>query len=957
MIDSLKKIIPEERIRSRYIDLVSFASDAGFYYLVPKAVIQPISEDEIRNLLKFAQENNVPIVFRTGGTSLSGQSITDGILVDLSQYWNKLVIEENGSMVRFQPGITGAMVNDFLKKYKRKIGPDPSSISAAMMGGILSNNASGMCCGVSLNSYHTTEYIRFILPDGKLFDTANTEDYKRFEAECSALYKELQAIREQILADDLLHEKIRKKYLTKTTIGYSLNSFIDYDHPLDILAHLLIGAEGTLAFISEAVMNTVPDYPYKSTALLYFTDIYAACQAIVPLTEAGALMVELMDRASLHAVENLEGMPSIVQTLPETAAALLIEFQENDELSLEDRVRSFLENSSGFSLINEPVFTNDPVEQDFLWKVRKGLFPAVGAVRASGTTVILEDIAFPVAKLGDAILDLQELFRKYEYYNAIIFGHAKDGNIHFVVTQSFDTEKEIKRYDLFMREVVDVVIHKYEGTLKAEHGTGRNMAPFVETEWGGDAYEIIKRIKKIIDPSGILNPGVIVNDDPNVHIKNLKFLPTVEEEVDRCIECGYCEHRCPSRDLTTTPRRRIVIRRVLKHLQQTGDESNYKLLLDQYQYDAIDTCAVDGLCATACPVDINTGDLIKRLRRENHSSFQNKMALIAAKNFGILESGARFFLNAGHGINKVFGKNSMHRLTKGMRKIVSSLPLWTNELPAAPKLDFFKRGISSISESSADAAATKKINKNFKSSESIIVYYPSCITRMMGTYEGKKKNLPETFLSVCEKSGIGVIIPDEAKGSCCSQVFSSKGFTDAHRYTAERIVSILWKSSNEGRIPIVTDVSSCAYTLHHLRPMLDENNRRKFDSLTILDSVDFLFDMVLPFTEVMSKKDKVVLHPVCSLEKMKTNSRFIKIAQHFSHEVVVPVNSGCCGMAGDRGFLFPELTASATRPEAAEIAGISADGFYSSTKTCEMAMTAALKENYESILYLADECL
>lgn len=957
MINSLKKIIPEERIRSRYIDLVSFASDAGFYYLVPKAVVQPISEEEIRNLLKFAQENNVPIVFRTGGTSLSGQSITDGILVDLSQYWNKLVIEENGSIVRFQPGITGAMVNAFLKKYKRKIGPDPSSISAAMMGGILSNNASGMCCGVALNSYHTTKSIRFILPNGATFDTANKEDYKRFETECAELYAELQTIRQQIHSDEILHEKIRKKYLTKTTIGYSLNAFIDYEHPLDILAHLLIGAEGTLAFISEAVMNTVPDYPYKSTALLYFTDIYAACQAIVPLTEAGALMVELMDRASLHAVENLDGMPAIVKTLPETAAALLIEFQENDLLSLEERVNDFLNNSSGFSLINAPVFTNDPVEQDFLWKVRKGLFPAVGAVRASGTTVILEDIAFPVSKLGDAILDLQDLFRKYEYYNAIIFGHAKDGNIHFVVTQSFDTEKEINRYDLFMREVVEVVVHKYEGTLKAEHGTGRNMAPFVETEWGGDAYQIIKRIKKIVDPSGILNPGVIVNDDPNVHIKNLKFLPTVEEEVDRCIECGYCEHRCPSRDLTTTPRRRIVIRRVLKHLQQTGDESNYKLLLDQYQYDGIDTCAVDGLCATACPVDINTGDLIKRLRRENHSAFQNKIALIAAKNFGLLESCARFFLNTGHTLNKLFGRNFMYRFTKGLRKIISSTPLWTNELPKAPKLDFLKSGISSITESSADVAVAKKFNKNLKSSGSTIVYYPSCITRMMGTYEGKGKNLPETFLSVCKKSGISVIIPGETKGSCCSQVFSSKGFTDAHRYTANRIVSILWESSNKGTIPIVTDVSSCAYTLHHLRPALDEVNRNKFDSLTILDSVDFLFDMVLPFTEVISKKDKVVLHPICSLEKMKTNSRFIKIAQHFSHEVVVPVNSGCCGMAGDRGFLFPELTASATRPEAAEIAGISADGFYSSTKTCEMAMTAALKENYESILYLADECL
>ncbi|MGZ5248555.1 MAG: FAD-binding and (Fe-S)-binding domain-containing protein, partial [Flavitalea sp.] len=506
----------------------------------------------------------------------------------------------------------------------------------------------------------------------------------------------LRTIRIQVLAYEKLHNKIRKKYLTKTTIGYSLNSFIDFEHPLDILAHLLIGAEGTLAFISEAVMNTVPDYPFKSTALLYFTDIYAACQAIIPLTEAGALMVELMDRASLHAVENLEGMPAIVQTLPETAAALLIEFQENDLVSLETRVNSFLENSFGLSLINAPVFTHDPLEQDFLWKVRKGLFPAVGAVRASGTTVILEDIAFPVAKLGDAILDLQDLFRKYEYYNAIIFGHAKDGNIHFVVTQSFDTDKEINRYDLFLKEVVEVVVHKYQGTLKAEHGTGRNMAPFVETEWGGDAYEIIKRIKKIIDPFGILNPGVIVNDDPQVHIKNLKFLPTVEEEVDRCIECGYCEHRCPSRDLTTTPRRRIVIRRVLKHLQQTGDESNYKLLLDQYQYDGIDTCAVDGLCATACPVDINTGDLIKRLRRENHSSFQNKIALLAAKNFGLLESGARFFLKTGHSINKVFGSSTMHRFTKGLRKISSSIPLWTSELPAAPKLGFLQTNKKSI---------------------------------------------------------------------------------------------------------------------------------------------------------------------------------------------------------------------------------------------------------------------
>lgn len=594
-----------------------------------------------------------------------------------------------------------------------------------MLGGILSNNASGMCCGVKLNSYHTTKYIRFILPDGKTFSTENKQDYNRFGNECNNLYNSLNDIKSQINSNEALYNKIRKKYQTKNTVGYSLNAFIDYKHPLDILAHLLVGGEGTLAYISEAVLQTVPDYPYKSTALLYFPNIYAACQAIVPLTNAGALMVELMDRASLHSVEDMPGMPAIVKSLPEPAAALLIEFQENSEEALKDRVKDFLSSSSELSLFNDPVFTNDPDEQAFLWKVRKGLFPAVGAVRASGTTVILEDIAFPVEKLGDAISDLHQLFIKYNYLNGIIFGHAKDGNIHFVITQSFNTPEEITRYDLFMREVVTMVTDKYDGTLKAEHGTGRNMAPFVETEWGEDAYEIMKKVKQAIDPNLLLNPGVIINDDKNVHIKNLKDLPSVEEEVDRCIECGYCEHKCPSRDITTTPRRRIVIRRVLKNLEVAGDRDNYKLLLDQYQYDGMETCAVDGLCAIACPVDINTGDLIKRLRRENHSASANKFALLAAQNFKSVEWAARAALKMGFAINKIFGKNAMIKMTGGIKKLIPAMPLWSNYISLPPDLSFIKR---------------KKPLSNHAAKTSV-VYFPACISRMLGTYEGKKKIL------------------------------------------------------------------------------------------------------------------------------------------------------------------------------------------------------------------------
>lgn len=930
----MQAIIPAERIRARLIDLVSFASDAGFYSLVPKAVVQPVSEEEIANLFSFSQSHRIPIVFRTGGTSLSGQSITDGILVDLSQHWQKINVESNGEQVRVQPGITGAMVNAHLKRFHRKIGPDPSSISAAMMGGIMSNNASGMCCGVAMNAYHTMRHLRFMLPTGQLFNTEEPDAREKFVSMCPALAHELASIRHEILEQPALLQMIRKKYLTKNTVGYSLNAFIDHDHPLDIMAHLLIGAEGTLAFIAEAVLETVPDHPYKSTALLYFPDIYAACQAIVPLTEAGAMMVELMDRASLRAVEDLKGMPAVVKTLPFGAAALLIEFQESTPEALAQRVSAFTTQSASLSMLNAPEFTTDPKAQDFLWKVRKGLFPAVGAVRKSGTTVVLEDIAFPVPVLGDAILDLQALFAKYEYHNAIIFGHAKDGNIHFVVTQSFNTEEEIQRYDAFLKEVVELTVHKHGGTLKAEHGTGRNMAPFVETEWGGDAYRIMQRIKQAVDPDNLLNPGVIINPDADAHIRNLKALPTVEEEVDRCIECGYCEHKCPSRDITATPRRRIVIRRVLEDMKAKGNRHDFELLVEQYQYEGLDTCAVDGLCATACPVDINTGDLVKRLRRENHSPSQNRMAVWVANHFGSTINMVRFALGVGHTMNKWFGPHTMNRITKGIRKLVPAMPEWTAQIPAPPTLSALKQ------TAPTDAS---------------IVYFPSCISRMMGTYQGNEKNIIETFYSVCAKAGISVRTLEQVNQSCCSQIFGSKGFAEAQKLQARRTIDDLWISSQQGALPIVIDVSSCAYTLHQLRPMLDDDRKQKFDRLKIMDVVEFLHDLVLPKLPVIPADKHIVLHPVCALEKMHTQDKFIGLAKKLAKQVTVPMHTGCCGMAGDRGFLFPELTHSATAAEANEVKQIACDGHYSSTSTCEMAMSAATKENYLSILYLADE--
>lgn len=927
----LRSILPHQHVKTNLIDVMAYAADAGFYHLIPQAVVQPTTVQHIKQLFSMANHTKVPLVFRAGGTSLSGQSITDGVLVDIAKHWRKIEVIENGKYVQTQPGITGAMVNAYLKPYKRKIGPDPSSISAAMMGGILSNNSSGMCCGVAYNSYHTLHHVHFVLPNGNDYNTANKNHYNTFLEKEKELAETLSQLRLQIINNQSLQNRIREKYKTKNTVGYGLNSFIDFEHPLDILAHVLIGAEGTLAFIAQSTLITLPALPFTATAMLYFDSIYNACAAILPLKETGADVLELMDRASLHSVENLKGLPAYFKTLPNGAACILCEYQAQTKEQLLHKISTANTALQLLPLLHAAEFTQDAYTRDFYWKIRKGMFPSVGAVRAKGTTVLLEDVAFPVERLADAVIDLQRLFKQFQYNDAIIFGHAKDGNIHFVVTQLLDTPEEIKRYDDFMKAIIELVVKKYDGALKAEHGTGRNMAPFVETEWGGEAYEIMKALKHAIDPNNILNPGVIINDDKEAHLKHLKQMPVVEEEVDKCIECGYCEPNCPSRDITLSPRQRIQVRRQLQRFKIAGETNQYNILLKEYQYQGLDTCATDGLCQADCPVDINTGDLVKRLRKEQHSNIANKLALTISKNFKTVEATTKLLIKTANLANSIVGKNFVQNFTAATKKIIPSFPLWWNEIGKVPSIVYNTPP------------------------QPQVVYFTACLNRAFGA-KPNGKTLQETFISVCGKANIPVLFPNNINGNCCGQPFSSKGFNLAARKAEEQLIDNLLLWSNNGNLPIVIDFTSCTYTLLHNAAYMSDVYKNKLAALKIYDSLPYLQQFVLPSLTIAKKKNKVILHPVCSSKKLHIENAILQIAQACATEVIVPKYAGCCGMAGDRGFLFPELTTAATQFEVQEVlTHTNADGYYSSGTTCEMALTHHSGKQYWHIMYLMDE--
>ena len=932
----LGQVLDEKRVLVRPIDLIAYASDASFYRLIPKAVVQAASEQEVARLFEFSHEHGLPITFRAAGTSLSGQSISDGLLVEVTRNFRNVEVLENGSKLRVQPGAIGASANRALFPYGTKIGPDPASIATCTLGGILSNNSSGMCCGVDQNAYHTLASLRFLLPSGTAIDTAALDAEEIFFAREPALARGILELKSRIDGDRAMAERIRRKYRTKNTTGYGINAFIDFERAVDIFAHLLIGSEGTLAFISEAVLNTVPELPVKYTGLLLFPDLYAASESIVPLRQAGAKALEIMDRASLRSVEEQAGTPPIIKTLAEGAAGLLVEFQSAAESGRAELEALAADSTTSLKLLEPAQFTHNAAAQAALWKIRAGMFPSVGSVRKSGTTVIIEDVAFPIEHLAPAAHDLNGLFHRHGYDNAIIFGHAKDGNLHFVITQSFNDQPAIDQYSHFIDDVVELVVERYDGALKAEHGTGRNMAPFVETEWGADAYEIMRQLKSLADPTGLLNPGVIINPDPRAHLHDLKQLPTVEPEIDKCIECGYCEPRCPSRDITLTPRQRIVVRREMARQEQLGGSELLTQLDRDFPYMALDTCAVDGLCATTCPVSIDTGKLVKRFRALRNSPFAKNVAKFTVDNFGMVEGLIRLGLRAAHLAEHVIGVRGMQAITGAMRKIIGpNMPVWTAEMPHATT-----GGIPNTNRFAAQA-----------------VYFPACISRVMGRLPGEasQMSLMQVTVTIAERAGVPVWIPEDVAGNCCGTPYSSKGFEESRDAMLNRVIENFWDWSNQGALPIMTDTSPCTYGLIHAREYLTPKNQEHFDRLKIVDSIEFVHDQLLPKLKVNHPERSVALHPVCSAVKMGLSGKLEAIARKCSGQVFVPPSLGCCAFAGDRGFMYPELTASATTGEAGEIKAHKHDGCYSSSRTCEIGMTRATGEAYRSYMYLLEK--
>lgn len=916
--------IDSKRIFHDPLHTLAFGTDASFYRLIPKMVIKAKNEEEVSFILKESAKLDLPVTFRAAGTSLSGQAISDSVLVIAGNHWKNFKIDQDGLKIQLQPGLIGAKVNALLAPYGRKIGPDPASINAAMIGGIAANNASGMCCGTAENSYKTVDSMRIILADGFVLDTSSEESKAQFKKTHPQLIQNITELVAEVKTNKELAARIAHKFKMKNTTGYSLNALVDFDDPYEVIQHLMIGSEGTLGFIAEITYKTVVEHPFRASSLMIFPDIEKACNAVSLLKPAPVAAVELMDRAGLRSVEDERGMPSYLNTLSANASAVLVETRAMDKEQLNQQIAEIL-NIVKIIPSEIPIqFTDVPSEYALLWKIRKGLFPSVGAMRKTGTTVIIEDVAFPVPRLVEATIDLQNLLKKWNYNEAVIFGHALEGNLHFVFTQDFGSKSEIDRYAGFMTEVADLVVSKYDGSLKAEHGTGRNMAPFVEMEWGSEAFGLMKRIKHIFDPKNLLNPGVILNNDPEAHLKNLKPIPAASEKIDKCIECGFCEPNCVSAELTLTPRQRIVVYREMASLARTGHEPHIAASLAKaFKYSGNETCATDGLCAIACPVKIDTGKLIKTLRTEEIGNNQKSAVWIADRMAGTTAI-VRAALSTVGFFHSILGTSIMKGISGGMRKLSGNrVPLWNEFMPSGSKKIKTKQGLESAKK---------------------VVYFPSCINRSMGVSKDhkKEKQLSEKMMELLNKGGFEVIYPEGLNSLCCGMAFSSKGYTEAGLKKSNELEAALLIASENGKYSVLCDMSPCLFTMK-------ENMQA---GLKLYEPVEFILEYLLPNLEITPLQETITVFPVCSMKKMGLEDKLVELAEKCAAKVIVP-ETNCCGFAGDRGFSFPELNQHGLRDLKIQLPPEVESG-YSTSRTCEIGLSLHSGISHQSIVYLVD---
>ena len=717
------------------------------------------------------------------------------------------------------------------------------------------------------------------------------------------------------MQDSTLCALIKKKYKIKNTTGYSINSLIDFEDIKDILNHIFVGSEGTLGFISSVELYSIKDCRFKACGLLFYKNILEASEAVKILAKNDEIIqsAEIMDYNSLKSVQNLKGIPDILLEIKEGYTCILIQTESDCKNELENNLAIIQDSIKNTNMILKPLYSQDENEFNKWWKIRKGLLPIASMARNDGSSVITEDVCFEIDKLGEGVSKIENLFKKYNF-NGIIFGHALSGNIHFIITPNLNNKIEKENFENLVFDMAQIV-SSMGGSIKAEHGTGRMMAPFVEMEWGKDAYIINQKIKNIFDSKRLLNPDVIITNDPLIHTKNIKEMVKIEDYINKCMECGFCEKACPSNTLTLNPRQRITIWREMKRLNNLNTKESLSLLKElkqQYEYMGDETCAACSMCATLCPLEIDTANIAINLRQQDSS----KLVKHIINNISFYSKSAAIGLNAIH----TLGIKPINKLSIKARNISKKIPYIPKNTPLGNK---FTPSIKSA---------------QYKDS---VIYFTTCINR---TFKTNQTPLYKVVESLCNKANINIIYPKEINNMCCGKAFSQ--YKDLELQNTKKILQILLTTSDNGKIPIILDHSACSI---HLQKILRDSK------LKIYDLPQYIYEVIMQKITIKKIDENVAVYTMCALKKSNQENIIEDISKLCTNGKIIKNSVFCCGFAGNKGFFTPELNKNALKKLKNFYDTTTIKRGFSSSTTCEIGLNDYSNIKWQNIAYLVDE--
>lgn len=906
-----------------------FSVDAGPFEPRASVVVDIMSIGELQKLLACAASCGVSLTFRGSGTSLSGQSTAEDVAVRFrGSAWRGIEVLDEGRLVRARCGSTGGEINAALAPFGRVLSSDPSSIASATVGGMTANNAAGLGCTVANNIFHSLEAMEFMLADGTFLNTADEAAVAAFRRSHAELLNGFSALREALLSSPEAAEKVRRKFRIRNTCGYSLNALTDFEDPLDILTHLLVGSEGTLGFIFSVTLRTAPVLPERGTAMMLFSSMHDAMDAVLEMRSCRGLFAgEFLDDISLRGLAELPGFPQDFRPAGESSdnCALLVETRAADASSLAAdmaELEAILERHAPIAKLG---FVTGHAECEQLWNIRRALFPAMAGTRLPSEYAYVEDYCVPLENLPEASHGLVEILQDLGFHRCGVNGHALHGNLHCTVPLRLSEAAEVERLGRFIDRAARLIL-SLNGSLKAEHGTGRAVASFVRAEWGDELYAVMRDIKRLLDPAGILNRDCLLNDSPRCHLEGLKFVGAVEQGIDLCVDCGFCEAVCPSARTGFSPRQRIYALRAVAALEQAGDTAQAAEWKEFFRSMGLDLCATDGLCSTRCPLGIDVAGFMRHLRHEALGSREKCAGSFAARHIAPVSRALSLSLDAAALAHRVVG----HDLAEKSGKLTKKLTGFTLPDLVEARLE----GSSRVPSPRAKGAEK-------------VVYFPSCAVRSMG-YSGdsgrRVEPLMDVALRLLEKAGFEAVIPRRVETLCCGKAFETRGMKEQADACAAALNEALLEASENGRRPVMCDTSPC---LARMKKTLDSR-------LALYEPVEFTLRFLADRLAFRQKYGRIAVHATCSTRAMGLTDDLLAVARLCAREVVLPEGIFCCGFAGDKGFTRPELNAAALSGLREKVAGCEAA--FSTSRTCEVGLTLHGGLPYRNILYLVDEC-